>query len=244
MIKTEEIKIESDGTKNSFFIKNGYVSQQANNTIDANRGNNYWDFGRIINSAWDQADCYRYSKDYVLTENKDVLEIGCGTLVKQHKYFFEQGFQGKYFCIDQESAFQTAAQIGLNLSTVQPMVVDLEGDLNELINFLNSQQNDIKTILCFDVIEHLYNPSGLLEMVKNVAKKDTEIIFSTPERDLKRGKDCMGSNKPEHVREWNQKEFTKLMESFGFEIKDIQILNDTDMKDNCKETMLFRVGIK
>ena len=81
-------------------------------------------------------------------------------------------------------------------------------------------------------------------MVKNVAKKDTEIIFSTPERDLKRGKDCMGSNKPEHVREWNQKEFTKLMESFGFEIKDIQILNDTDIKDNCKETMLFRVGIK
>lgn len=244
MIKTEEIKIESDGSKNSFFIKEGYRSQEANNTIDANRGNNYWDFGRIINSAWDQADCYRYAKNYVLGVNKDILEIGCGTLVKQNAFFFENDFSGRYFCIDQASAFKTAAQIGLNLTTVHPLVVDLENNLDELTKYLNTNSNKIKTVLCFDVIEHLFNPSQLLDMIKSVSDRDTEIIFSTPERDLKRGKDCTRSCKPEHVREWNQKEFTKCLESFGFEIKDVQIMNDTDKKDNCRETMLFRVGIR
>jgi len=244
MISTKEIKIKSDGTKNSFFIKKGYESQERNNTLNANRSSNYWDFGRIINSAWDQADCYRYAQEYVLNNFKDVLEIGCGTLVKQNKFFFEKGKRGKFYCIDQEAAFQTAAQIVPILKNIQPIVVDLEQNLDDLIKHLKSPDVNLKTILCFDVIEHLYNPCELLRMIKEVAKKDTEIIISTPERDLKRGKDCMGSNKPEHVREWNQKEFAKLLESFEFEIKDIQIMNDTDAKENCKETMLFRINIR
>ena len=118
MIKTEDIKIESDGTKNSFFVKEGYISQSANNTIDANRADNFWSFGRIINSAWSHASCYKYAKNYVLDGNEDVLDIGCGTLVKQHRFFFENGFSGKYFCIDQASSFRTAFQIGLNLQTI------------------------------------------------------------------------------------------------------------------------------
>ena len=90
----------------------------------------------------------------------------------------------------------------------------------------------------------MYIHTLALNLIKNISNKSTEIILSTPERDLKRGEECMGSNKPEHVREWNRSEFTALLEYFGFEIKDIQILNDTDAIQDCKSTMLFRCGIK
>tara|TARA_Y100000816_G_scaffold286110_1_gene266731 strand:+ start:2873 stop:3610 length:738 start_codon:yes stop_codon:yes gene_type:complete len=239
MIKTSEIKITSDGSPQSFFLKKGYVSQDQNKTIDSNRDTNYWDLGRIINSAWDQADCYRYAKESVLSSSGDVLEIGCGTLVKQNKFFFEKGFSGKYFCIDQKNSFSIAAQLGTLKSNVMMLEYDLEKDATDVVNHFKNNNIDISTVICFDVIEHLFNPTYVVEMIKGISSENTRIIFSTPERDLKRGPDCMGSNKPEHVREWNQSEFSQFLEYFGFVVEDIQILNDTDAKDDCKTTMLF-----
>jgi len=245
MIKTNEIKIISDAGPTSFFLKEGYKSQEQNKTLDSNRDVNYWDINRIINSAWDQADCYRYSKDYVLAADNSVLEIGCGTLVKQNKFFFSNGFNNGYFCIDQQHPFKIAAQLGILNENIHCMSCDLEGsDVDAATNYFKNNNVSFSAILCFDVIEHLYNPSQALNLIKDISNKGTQIIFSTPERDLKRGEECMRSNKPEHVREWNRSEFTTLLEYFGFEIKDVQILNDTDAIENCKSTMLFRCGIK
>jgi len=239
MIKTSEIKVISDGGPTSFFLKEGYVSQDQNKTIDSNRDSNYWDMGRIINSAWDQGECYRYAKDSVLNSSGDVLEIGCGTLVKQNKYFFENGFNRKYYCIDQKNSFEIASQIGTLGPNVMALMCNLEEAVPGVIEHFKNNNINISTILCFDVIEHLFNPTHALEMIKGVSSQGTEIIFSTPERDLKRGYDCMASDKPEHVREWNQKEFEKMLDHFGFEVREVKILNDTDARENCETTMLF-----
>jgi 2-polyprenyl-3-methyl-5-hydroxy-6-metoxy-1,4-benzoquinol methylase len=75
-------------------------------------------------------------------------------------------------------------------------------------------------IICCDVIEHLMDPDILLNYIKRFSHNDSLIVFSTPERDLLRGPDCMVSEKPEHVREWNHKEFLKYLKSRGFVIEE------------------------
>lgn len=244
MIKTDDILVISNGKEQGFFLREGYKSQKRNNTIDANRSENYWDLNRIINSAWDQADCYRYAKKFVMQSKHCIFEIGSGTLVKQNKFYFANGLNNKYFCIDQQSSFEIAKNLGLIRENISPIVCDLEQDLTGVIDYLKLNNEKISTILCFDVIEHLYNPSMMLDMIKSISNEETEIIFSTPERDLKRGFDMMESNKEEHVREWNQNEFKKLVEYFGFIVKEVKIVEDTDAREGCQTTMIFRCGVK
>ena len=244
MIKTEDILIVSNGKEESFFLKEGYKSQEENNTVDSNREQPYWDINRIINSAWDQGDCYRYAKPYVMESKGAVMEIGSGTLVKQNRFYFSNGFKNNYYCVDQESSFAVAYQLGLLEEHVKGMSCNLEGDMTPILDYFSSRNEKISTVICFDVIEHLFNPSLMLELIKKISNKDTEIIFSTPERDLKRGKELMMSNKKEHVREWNQDEFKMFMEYFGFEVKEVKIVQDTDMREDCLTTMIFRCGLK
>ena len=245
MIKTEDILTISNGKEQGFFLREGYKSQKRNNTLDANRSEAYWDLNRVINSAWDQADCYRYAKKYVMEAKNSILEIGSGTLVKQNRFYFSNGLDKKYFCFDQENSFVIAKQLGLiNNENIKPIICDLEQDLSGAEDYFKLNEEKISTVLCFDVIEHLFNPSMLLKMIKEVSDEETEIIFSTPERDLKRGVDMMESNKPEHVREWNQKEFKNLMEYFGFKVEEIKIVQDTDVREDCLTTMIFRCRLK
>ena len=93
--------------------------------------------------------------------------------------------------MDQENAFKIAQQIGVGNENIRAMTCDLEQDLSGVVDYFKLNNEKISTVLCFDVIEHLFNPSMLLEMVREISDSDTEIIFSTPERDLKRGKDMM-----------------------------------------------------
>jgi hypothetical protein len=73
-------------------------------------------------------------------------------------------------------------------------------------------------VICSDVLEHLYNPLPCLKLTHNIVKQSGLVIFSTPERDVLRGKDCISSPHPSHVREWNKSEFRELLEYSGFEV--------------------------
>lgn len=74
-------------------------------------------------------------------------------------------------------------------------------------------------IVCADVIEHLIDPSKLLESVLNGLNRGCLAVFSTPDRDLVRGEADMGPPaNPHHVREWSAIEFARLMSSAGFRI--------------------------
>lgn len=74
-------------------------------------------------------------------------------------------------------------------------------------------------IICSDVIEHLINPSNLLDNLKWIMDYSPLCLLSTPERDLVRGKNDLGPPANSfHVREWNLNELKQLLIFKGFNL--------------------------
>jgi trans-aconitate methyltransferase len=73
-------------------------------------------------------------------------------------------------------------------------------------------------VLCADVIEHVLDPDRLLQYLRERLAPDGWILISTPERDLVRGRDCLYSPNPAHIREWNKTEFQSYLCTRGFRI--------------------------
>ena len=85
-------------------------------------------------------------------------------------------------------------------------------------------------IVCSDVIEHLANPSGLLQTLENCLEHAPLAILLTPERDLVRGVSDFGPPvNPTHVREWNQQELRQLLEAHPFQIAFIGLTNNNSI---------------
>jgi SAM-dependent methyltransferase len=196
-----------------YCIKAGYKPQEKNFTYDVNRKAPYWSRGRILQSLYWQYYVYSYAagiaKKYGV---KSVLDLGCGPAIKLNKLIAKHVSQT--IGVDQPDIIEFCNQkypIGLYISD----------------NFEKPKNIDmlphVDLIICSDVIEHIVEPDNILMYIKQIAKRDTLIIFSTPERDKLRGKDCMGSTKPEHVREWNGEEFKRYITNSGFKIKDYKL---------------------
>ena len=97
-------------------------------------------------------------------------------------------------------------------------------------------------IVCADVIEHLENPTHLLNLIHEFLDVAPLCIISTPERDLKRGSDHFGPPlNPHHIREWNMIEFDTLLRSFQFNLV-FRGLTISNTKDNLKETIIVGLG--
>ncbi|MEI9975608.1 MAG: glycosyltransferase family 2 protein [Ignavibacteriota bacterium] len=93
-------------------------------------------------------------------------------------------------------------------------------------------------VVCADVVEHLVDPSHLLETIRNLLEDAPVAILTTPERDLCRGPDDIGPPANQfHVREWSLSEFQLLLESAGLEVlfHGLTFDNDVDWK---KHTIL------
>ena len=75
------------------------------------------------------------------------------------------------------------------------------------IDSLNYNDLSAEVLICADVIEHVECPDTLIENIKEV-KNVKFIIFSTPERVIKRGKlDFVPPLNIYHIREWSFNEF-------------------------------------
>lgn len=93
-------------------------------------------------------------------------------------------------------------------------------------------------VVCSDVIEHLADPTGLLQTLQNCLKHAPIAILSTPERDLVRGIDDFGPpSNPTHVREWNIRELRCLLEANSLHIGFIGLTNNNNI-DLEKKTIL------
>lgn len=122
-----------------------------------------------------------------------VLDIGCGSGYKLIYYF------GKY---DVE---------GLELEPTLSWLKE-RYPKNKWVNSPTPEKH-YDLIICADVLEHLYDPTFLLEMIANLS---FDVLYlSTPERDVVRGPEDMGPPKnPTHFREWNTEEFVSLVSDF------------------------------
>lgn len=142
-----------------------------------------------------QLEVYQYAAGLMREKGySKVLDVGCGSAHKLLKYM------GMYQTIGVEVG-ETLAFLRNTYPERDWMSLD-QADAKEL-------RPDL--VICADVIEHLADPELLVNQLKAIAT-GSDIILSTPERDLKRGYWHYGPPpNPYHVREWNKKELTEFL---------------------------------
>jgi len=193
----------------SYFIKEGYRINQAVETMDSISGVDYWSKNRIKDAYYCQFPVYQYLMAFMRKNRlKSIVDLGCGVGPKLHY------LQNKVPDIDITGVDQKAA-IDYCMKTYKFgtwLVDDFENP--EKLGLIDSP--DI--IVSSDVIEHLYDPDSLLDYIRAIARPETYILLSTPERDLFRGENCMESPQNVHVREWNKGELACYVVHRGFNI--------------------------
>jgi len=188
------------------FLPRTYRQQDVARTHDASRNDGpYWAPWRLADNRKWQQHVYAWAAELIRSNGlRSVLDVGCGPCVKLISQIAPlcQDVTG----IDQPSALAAARDMGAKFRLCE---VDLESP-----RFEPGRTYDL--ILCADVIEHLGDPDPALALIRRCAHADTLVVISTPERSRERGRDCMASPKPEHVREWTREEFALLLVDRGF----------------------------
>jgi SAM-dependent methyltransferase len=192
----------------NFFIKDGYVPNPSARTLDIESSDRYWTDERIEYSARYQHHVYLLAAGIAARNQYQVgLDLGCGTGTKAARIL------GKVLpemnLVDQPTSEELARRA---LPGARFVSADLETCEFEL-------DTQLDLIVCADVVEHLVDPLPCLRFVRDHLKATGTAIFSTPERDILRGPDCMTSPHEAHVREWNAAEFRALLEHAGFRIR-------------------------
>lgn len=198
----------------NFFLKSGYVSKPRPD---------YFTDEPEDNITW-QPDVYPFAANLANKfGSKQIVDIGCGRALKLVK-LYEQHPEWKFTGLDyganiswcrENWRFGTWIEANLEYGRTQPT--------RKLI-----VENAI--MICSDVIEHLINPIPLLLLVSKLLHRGAvAVIFSTPERDLTRGKTDTGPpGNPSHVREWNLEEFRALLEWAGFRLMHLGLTRTND----------------
>jgi len=190
-----------------YFIKEGYQSNEQPLTFEGNEAGSYWTSNRRKMAANYQYYVYKRCSRLLRSRGYDnLLDVGCGLpiKVKQHLYPYCRDIT----LVDQPSVAELAQQ-------VLPHCEFLPANLED-IDFELAKKFDL--IICADVLEHLLNPDNCLDFIRRHLRPHGLAVFSTPERDYLRGKDCNHSPKPEHIREWNSTEFAQYITSHSFKV--------------------------
>ncbi|MDC3197500.1 class I SAM-dependent methyltransferase [Luminiphilus sp.] len=207
---------------NDYFIKKGYKINEENITNDNVSDDKYWNAQRILAAEVYQFPVYQFLSRYVRKNNiRSIIDVGCG-VGRKLTYVHAQNPTVEIIGIDQEDPIRYCEA---NYEFGEWYVDDFEQ---------STLSSDIRAelVICSDVIEHLINPTLLLNYIKGLLKKDGVVILSTPERDSLRGRNCMHSPNRHHVREWNVSEFELYLESSGFEVLDHQMQFPIKFKPN------------
>ena len=196
-----------------FFIKEGYRINRSNAKVRHSK----------IDPMRYQRDVYIYAAEAIKSMGANrVADVGCGTGDKLVHYVAP--VTNQFVGVNQESTISVCKkthQVG------EWYAEDLEKPR------LHLQPFDL--ITSADVIEHLRNPDHLIEWMRRHAHCETEVILSTPDRDLRRGPESMGP--PEnraHVREWNRSEFADYLRDRGLKILNHQIVDLCEGMKTCQ----------
>ena len=188
----------------TYFIKNGYRCNPKpvlyQDTID--------------NALTYQVAVYRYAAEVIAKLGlATVLDVGCGLGLKLKKFIVPTGA-----AISGVDTHETIEECNKQHPFGQWFVDDIENPHTDL-----GMPFDL--IISADVIEHLIDPDTLFHYVHRWSHLKTQILLSTPERDLRRGSDDIGPpGNDAHVREWNREEFRHYLESHGLTIIDHRIV--------------------
>lgn len=190
-----------------YCIREDYTARDESLTLDS-KGRIYWNEKRVEESGLYQWHIYDYALELVRRNRiKNVLDVGCGAATKLVGML---SGSANIHGIDQPSAIEyckATHHVGSfyadNLEAPK-VYIDLPFGL----------------IICSDVIEHMVDPDILIRYIKSFCNKDTYVLFSTPDRDRLRGKNCLYSPKKEHIREWSAEEFSDYLGQSGLLVLD------------------------
>lgn len=221
-MRVDEFKAVGYGPEKDFFIKRGYIHRKCPIYFEDNRK------GIVY-----QPHVYEFA-GYLgkLYSAKYIIDVGCGSGQKLAMLYSKFKIIGIDFGPNIKNARQKypfGLWIEWNLD--DPGQIPIPEDiLAESV------------IICADVIEHLGDPSYLLSNLKSWMDYAPVCLISTPERDLVRGDIDFGPPaNPAHVREWNIREFERLLLFYGFNIEflGLTVNNNIDLE---KKTILAVIG--
>jgi len=217
-------KKEELSTKQAFFIKQNYRHRIAPK---------YQDLGARSSKIIWQPDVYNVTSLLARKfECSHILDVGCGTAGKLVSMFPEFEIIG----IDHGKNI-------LHCKRKYEFGTWIEANLEKQESIKISEDILKKTaIVCSDVIEHVVNPTYLLENLKNWMNYSPVAIITTPERDLTRGKNHFGPPPNQHhIREWNLEEYEKLLQSYNFNLAFLGLTASNNEKFELK-TMIAGIG--
>ena len=190
----------------NYCIKEGYQPNLDLQRVRTNEASVFWTESRIRSAEHLQYHVYDWARRFMPETAGRLLDIGCGPPVKLKRI------------LEHESMDVVLVD--------QPGLADLAGEILPQARFIGADLERMELtvdgvfdlILCVDVLEHLVSPDECLRFIREHLSPTGTALLSTPERDVLRGVDCNHSPKPEHVREWNSREFTSWIEEAGFDV--------------------------
>ena len=185
---------------NSYCVKKGY---QINSMDLLGGGEN-----TVEDSSIYSYEVYSLARSLLLQHRlASVLDLGCGQAVKLNKLLGP--------VCNQITGVEVAATIA-ECSARYDWGIWLTGNLEDASLDIGRR---FDLILAVDTIEHLANPTALLETIGRHARPETWVVLSTVERDVARGREHMGPPPhPYHIREWSFDEFGEYVRGAGFEV--------------------------
>ena len=190
-----------DGAAGRFGIKPGYRENEPR-SFDRDPDARYWTEQRIEASSRYQYPVYLMCRDLLRSRAaRSFLDVGSGPGTKVAELIAP--LCQDITLIDQPSSREILLRRLPDARFVAADLDDLDLDL----------ERSFDLIVCADVLEHLKHPDACLTFIREHLAVDGVAVLSTPERDNLRGRECMESPHPEHVREWNAAEFRAFAES-------------------------------
>lgn len=154
-----------------------------------------------------QADVYRAAVHLARKAGVNRLwDIGCGRATKLITYANEFEIIG----VDYRDNIEFCKQ-NYNVGTWNVANLEIDVAPNQL--FENS------VVICADVIEHLINPSALIQTLKNACQTAAYVLVSTPDRQRLYGREQDGPpDNLAHVREWTRQELWTWFKAEGLPV--------------------------
>lgn len=168
----------------------------------------------------------RYDWVKKFAKGKVVLDIACG--VGRGSYILAtQGFASKVFAYDIDiETIKYASTKNYHKKIVHKAINAEKLDLED---------GSVDTIVCFETIEHLKNPTNFLKKAESILKKNGRLIISTP---ISKVGYTRQSNNKYHMQEWGIEEFSALI-SQQFQISDLYL-----QVSKSKSSFIKRLSLK
>ena len=190
-----------------FGIKPGY-RENPPRSFDREPDARYWTDARVAASSRYQYPVYQLCRDLLRSRAaRSFLDVGSGPGTKVSELIAP--LCSDLVLIDQPSSREIVRRCVPSARFVASDLDALELDL----------ERSFDLIACADVLEHLKHPDLCVRFIRAHLAEGGRAVLSTPERDNLRGRACMTSPHPDHVREWNAAEFRAFVEGCGLVVE-------------------------